>query len=108
GVDDEIAVLPRHGTDGISRHASFRVSIAGQVEPVAAPPLAVPRRGQQRFDHLRVPVRIPVAAPLLPLLERGRQTGEINKRTANERVAIRFWREIQSLLSQLTPNELVD
>ncbi len=45
-VDDIVAILPRFGSQRIGRDSTFRICIACQVKPIAAPTLTVMRRRQ--------------------------------------------------------------
>ena len=55
----------------------FGVGVAGQVEPVAAPALAVARRGEQPVDQPLVGVRAPVGQECLDLLRLRQQPGQV-------------------------------
>ena len=56
-VDDVVAVAPGVAVTATFSSQPVGVGVAGHVEPVPAPPLAVVRRRQQPVDHLREGVR---------------------------------------------------
>src|SRR5262249_29221354 len=68
------------------------VGVAGSIEPVPTPSLAVMRRREQSIDHLLVSVRAPVREERINLGRRRRQSGEIEVDAADERGPVGFRR----------------
>ena len=75
GVDDPVAVLP-DGARGVDAVA-VGVGVAGQVEPVPAPALAVVRRRQQAIHQALVGVGPRVGDEVVDLLRRRRQAEQV-------------------------------
>ena len=65
-----------------------RVGVAGQVEPLARPMLAVGGRCQQPIDQPLVGVRAVVGDKRVDLLERRRQADQIERQPADQAMAI--------------------
>ena len=87
-LDHVIAIAPG-GDEEVVGLKPGCVGVANQVEPVAAPALAVARRGEQAVDQLLVGVARLVVDELVHLLRRGRQTVQVEVGAANQSAAIR-------------------
>ncbi len=86
GANHVVAVTPGHGTDLIGRElSSFRIGIAGEVEPVAAPALTIAGRGEEAINHLVVGVGLRVGEEGLGLSGRRRQASQIKVSTTDQR-----------------------
>ena len=81
--DDVIAIAPGVAVGHVLVEA-VGVGVAGHVEPVPAPPLAVRRRGQQPIDHPIERVGPIVGEERVNLVGRRRQTGQVERHPANE------------------------
>ena len=90
-VDHPIAKEVR-SRDWVIPNVAGRVGIAGDVEPVATPPLAVGGRGEQPIDHPREGVRGFVTLEGCDLLRRGRQAVEVERRSPQQRETVGPWR----------------
>ena len=106
-LDHPIAIPPGGDEEVIGLEAG-RVGVAHQVEPVAAPALAVPRRREQAVDELFVGVGRLVVDELLHLLGRGRQAVQVEIGAAGEGAAVGFGSEVEFLLLELGEDEGVD
>ena len=82
-ADDVVAVAPGVGPDLVELVA-VGVGVAGEVEPVPAPALAVVRRREQPVDHLLVGVGRLVVEERVDLLRRRRQAGQVEGDAADE------------------------
>ena len=111
GVDDPVAVAP-----GVARSPSpcrwqdagvERVGVAGQVEPVPAPALAVGRRRQQAVHHLGEGVGRFVLEEGVHLLRRRRQAGQVEGRPADQRPLVGGLRRLEALRLQGRQNVAV-
>ena len=81
--DDVIAIGVGERADPVvaeHQHAVLGVGVAGDVEPVAAPPLAVMRRSQQAIDDPGEGIRRPVVFERLDLLGGRRQADQVVSR----------------------------
>ena len=97
-INHVIPVPPRIWERHIARPA-HRVRIARDIEPVTPPSLAERRRPQQPVHDFceRLVVRGFVAHEGIHLFDRRRQAGEVERHAADERMAIRIGRRLQSL-----------
>ena len=83
--DHVVAVGVGEGVSSLFREdVALGVGIAGHVEPVPSPPLAVERRGQQPVDHPCKGVRRPVGLERLDLLGRRRNAQEVERGPADQ------------------------
>jgi len=85
-----------------------RIGIADQVQPVAAPSFAIPRRREQPVDQLLVRVRRFVINELLHLLRRRRKPVQVYVCAARQCPAIGFRSEAKLFLIEPAENEGVD
>ena len=101
GVDDPVAVLPdrARGVDAVA----VGVGVAGQVEPVPAPALAVVRRGEQPVDQPLVGVGPGVGEEGLDLGGRRRQAEQVEAEPADQRRAVGLGRRARPLPSPAGP-----
>jgi hypothetical protein len=84
---------------------SFRVRVAGDVEPVSRPPFAETRVGKQSIDKVWKSVRRSVADEFVHLLCFRRHAGKVKMSATNERPPIGRRRHCQSLFRQPRDNE---
>ena len=84
GADDVVAIAPGVGAVRVVLEA-VGVGVADDVEPVAAPALAVVRRGEQAVDEFLVGVGRLVGEEGVDLFGRRRQAGQIERDAADER-----------------------
>ena len=78
--DDPVAVAAAVGVQSRLERVGLVLGVAGHVEPVPAPALAVVRRGQQPVDHLGEGVGRLVGQERLDLLRRRRQADQVERR----------------------------
>ena len=107
-LDDIISILPSHCPKWIGRHSAFRVRVASQVKPVAAPALPVVRGFEQLVDHGGIPVRLATVVPFLPLTRCRRQSQQIQVSAANQRITARLGRKTKIVLSQFLLDQRID
>ena len=107
GLDHVIAVAPgiRAGFIGLE---ALAVGVAGEVEPVAAPALAVLRRGEQAVDHFFESLRRVVGQEGVDFLRRGRQAGEVEGGAAEQRDLVGRLRGLDALGFELGQDEGID
>lgn len=107
GPDDVVAVVPgiRHIVVELVA-AGFR--IADQIEPVASPPLAMMRRGEQPVDNLRVNVVSRCRECLFDLFRSRRQSDDIKRGPPQPCPQVRIPSRAQPLLFQPGEDEAVD
>jgi hypothetical protein len=111
GADDVIAVGVGVGPDAVGavhEHAVLGVGVAGHVQPVAGPALAVGRRGQQPLHHLLVSAGRGVALEGPDLGHRRRQAGQVERDPADQGAAVGRRRGRQPLFLQLRQDEVVN
>ena len=101
GVDE--AALLAVGVD-----VAFRVGVAGDVQPVAAPSLSVVGRGEKPVDDLGEGLGRLVGEVRGDLFGRGREADEVVRRAAEEGELVRRRREGQAPLLELREEEGVD
>ena len=106
GVDHPVAVLPDRAR--AVNAVAVGVGVAGGVEPVLAPPLAVVRAGEQAVDLLLVGVGGPVIQELVQFLRSRRQAGQVQADAAQERGLWRFGRRLDPFLFESREDEPVD
>ena len=87
GVDAVVAVAPGD-RDGIVGRFAGGVGVADDVEPMPGPLLAVGRRSEEPLDDRIEGARRRIGDEGLDLRRRRRQTGEIERRPADERAPI--------------------
>ncbi len=92
----------------LGEDVALGVGVAGHVEPVPAPALAVGGRGQQAIDHLGVGVGRGVVFERFDLVGRGRQAGQVECRAAQQRAPIGPRRGTQFVVFQPRENEAID
>ena len=106
-VDDVVAVLPCVGVPVILVVAGG-VGVAGDVQPVPAPALAVQRGGEEPLDHSLVSLRRIVVEKRRGFLRGRRYAGEVERGAAQPRQFRGRRRGSQSLLLELGQHEAVD
>ena len=84
------------------------IGIAGEVEPRSRPTFAIRGRAEQAVHQPFAGIASGVVHERVHLRRRWRQTGQIQRQAANQRVTIGWWRGFQSILLQLRENEEVD
>src|SRR5439155_19521076 len=106
-LDRVIAIPPSVGTDLVGLEA-LAFGKAGEIEPMAAPALAVLRRSQEAVHRLFDCLGRAVGQECVYFLWCGRQTDEIETDAADERDSIRgrAWRDVLGL--QFGQDELVN
>ena len=92
-LDHPVAIGPGGVTERI-RTKTGRVRVARDVHPHARPALAIRGRREQAIDQPVVRVWRRVGDELLHLVRRRRQTGQVQRRPANQRVLIRLRRRL--------------
>ncbi len=107
-ADDVVAVLVGVGPDRVLAGVAFGVGVAGHVEPVSAPALAVARRVEQPVDQALVGVGPCVGEEGAHLVRRRRQSGEVERRPADEGAPVGRDGERQAVRPQLLQQEGVD
>ena len=112
-LDDPVAVDP----GAIERHvaaparietANVVVAVAGDVEPVAAPALAVGRRCEETVDHLGEGLGGGVLFEGGDLGGGGRKAGEVEGGATDQGALVRHGSGLQTLLHKLGEDEAVD
>ncbi len=106
GFNDPVAV-GRHIAQPVHRVA-VRIGEAGQVEPVGGHALAVMRRFEQPIHEFLVGVRTLVLFESVDFGQRGRQSGDVEGDTADERFLVGFLVWGHSFLLQAMSHEVVD
>ena len=107
GVDDVVAVAPDVGA-GLVALEALAVGVAGEVEPVARPALAVARRGEKAInDAVEGGGRV-VGEERLHFFGSGQQSGEVERGAADERDLVGGRSGAQVPLFQLREHEGVD
>jgi hypothetical protein len=107
-TDHIVAITISQRTIGIGEEIAVAVCIAGGIEPVFAPALAITRRSEIAFDHLFVGAIVVVVYKLLDLFWRRRQTDKIESHAADERVTVCFWTDLQAVRFKFLLNKPVD
>ncbi len=110
-ADDPIAIRVGVGilaVDGAAKRGPLTVGIAGHVEPVAAPPLAVPRAFQQAIDRRLKHRRRRVGREGVDLGDRRGQAREVERSPSQQRAAIGTGRHRPALGLERRLNEGVD
>ena len=87
---------------------AVRVGVAGEIEPAAGPPLAIPRAGKQAVDEAFVGVRRVGGEEGVEFGRRGRQADEVEMDTTAERGPVGLGRRGNPLLVQSGPHEAID
>src|SRR5262249_54643043 len=82
GLDNVIAVAPGLWPWAIRREVAVRVGVAGDIEPVAPPALAVGGRGEQAIDKALVGVRALISEEVVALRGRWRQAEQVEAKAA--------------------------
>jgi hypothetical protein len=106
-ADDVVAVRPGVGAVAVLLVA-VGFGVADEVQPVAAPALAVARVGEEALDLLLVGVGRRVLLERLELRRRGRQAVEVEAEPAQQRAAVGFRTGDQALGLQFRVDEAVD
>ena len=106
-LDDVVSIAPRVGTVAVVLEAA-RVCIARDIEPVAPPPLAVVRRGEQPIDEPLPGTARRVVEERVRLLEGGRKANQIEIRAAQKRPALGPGSGADALVPSLLLEETVD
>ena len=89
GVDHPFPITPGERPREIV-DAAFAVGIAGQVQPVTRPLLAIVRRGEQLIDEALVCALALVGEESFRLFGRGRQAGQVEIQPAQQGALVRF------------------
>ena len=84
------------------------VGIAGEVQPATCPAFSIVRRGQQPIDESLVSVRRRVVHEGVDLGNRRRQANEVQRQSADQRLATRFGARDESLGFQSGQNEAIN
>ncbi|EDY22388.1 hypothetical protein CfE428DRAFT_0513 [Chthoniobacter flavus Ellin428] len=106
GLDHPVAIGPSF--DVVIQVHAVRVGIAGGIQPVTRPVLAVVRRGHQLIDQLLVTIHAFVRHELLDERWFRRQAREIQRNPPHERARIGFRRGRQSVAFQFRQREAID
>src|SRR5262249_11100491 len=106
-ADDVITITPRVAAMRVVFEA-VRFGEADDVEPMAPPPLAVMRTGQQLLDQLLPGVRRFVGGELLDLLRGRRQPDHVKVDAPDQRRSVTRWRRLQPILLQPLKNKGVN
>src|SRR5262245_28059406 len=104
---DVVAVAPGAGAMAIVLKA-FSFGIANDVEPVPAPALTVARACQQLIDQILIGIHRGVVDKLLDLRRRRRQSCEVKRQPADERLSIGLGRWREPCPFEPCENEAVD
>ena len=108
-LDHPVAIAPGERIGRIGRFGGRVVfAVAGDVEPVAAPALAVLRRGEELFDHLRVGAFGGILGEGFDLFVAGAQAGQVEVGALNQRARIGPGRRGQLLGFEFVQHEEVD
>ena len=107
-ADDVIAVPPDVRPHAILVLSPLRIRVAGRVEPVPRPPLAVPRRIQQPINQPLPRSRFCVGKKFVLLLNRRRQPSEVKADSPQKREPIRPFCESQPVLVEPSFDERID
>jgi hypothetical protein len=100
-LDDPVAIFPDRPA-AVDRVA-VGVRVSGHVEPVPSPALAVVRRRQQPIDELFVRVAAHIGQKSIDVLDRRRQSEDVEARAAQERSLVGFRRRLQA--GRLNPRQ---
>ncbi len=87
-VDDPVAVAEALRIEPGFERVGLVLAVAGHVEPVPGPPLAVVRRGEQAVDHTGERLGRLVGQERLDLVGRRRQAGQVERRAADQRALV--------------------
>jgi hypothetical protein len=96
GSNDVIAILEGPSANSVLHRAPFAVGIAGGVEPVTGPALAVVGRSEQAINQLLVGVVRFVRQKLLGFFRSGGQAQQVKVGPQHERSLVGVGRELQS------------
>ena len=108
-LNDPVSIPPGMRIRPVVRsHVRVVFRVAGDVEPVPRPSLAIARRIQQPINQFRERVRRSIAQKLVTLLDRRRQSGQIETRSPQQRVTIRAVGVRQSGLFLLRQDKSID
>ena len=106
-ADHVIAVAPGVGTVEVVLEA-VGIGVARDIQPVAAPALAIVRRGQQPVDEALPAASRAVVEKFGGLGGRGRQADQIEISAADQRCRVGFGRRFESALLHGLQQERVD
>ena len=106
-LDDVVAVGPGVGTVGV-QPVALAFGVAGEVEPVLGPALAVARAGEQAVDEAFVGVWAAVGHEGLHLLRRRRQAVQVEVHAAHQFLAAGLGGGAQTVRFELGAHEGVD
>src|SRR6202041_769913 len=106
--DDPVAIPPRLRLRLHVEGVRLVLRVAGHVEPVPRPLLAVLRGGEQSVDYLFERVRRVIGEERLDRFRGRRQTGEVVVRPADERPFVGGGGRLQPLFGPLRGDEAVD
>src|SRR5205814_8672664 len=84
------------------------LGVAREIQPYAAPTLAVRRRLEQPVDELVVGGGILVVGEGIRLLDRGRKARQVERESAHQRIAVGFGRGFEPFLDQPDEDEAVN
>ena len=107
GIDDVVAVAPRHG-HRIIRGLARRVGVADDVEPMAAPALAVGRGTEQAVHHLGEGIRRRIGDEGIRLGRCRREPGEVERGAAEQRAAVGGGRGFPVVGFETRQDEIID
>src|SRR6202035_2849518 len=107
GLDHVIAITPGVLYGEVVLKAGT-VGVASHIQPVAAPPLAVMRRGEQLLDQIFVSFGRWIVDEFLDLSRRRQQTNQVQIRAADQRSFVGLRRRFQAFLRQHVADERVD
>ena len=90
GIDDPVAIAPGLAEIAFRRQLDqvARVGVADDVEPVPAPPLAVPRRGQQAVDDSCERLGRLIGEEGIDLRGRRRQADQVERGPSEQRASV--------------------
>ncbi len=107
-ANDIVAIAIGQRPIGIGEEVAVGVGIAGRVEPILAPALAVARRGKIALDHALVGVVGRVVEKGRNLLRCRRQANQIERHAANQRCPVGFGPQRQPGRFQFGFDEAID
>ena len=107
GIDNPIAVSPGAGLVAAIVSGAKPVAVAGDIEPVAPPPLPILRRRQKPIDHPGKGVRPSIRNECIDFTRRRRKPRQIDICPAKKRAPIRRLRGLQPLRLKSRQHKLI-
>ena len=107
GVDDPVTVFDGL-TDRVIGTITRRVRVARDIQPVAAPALAVSFGIEQSIDDFVESIRLTVVKKCVDFLGGGRQAGEVKRGAPNQCSLVCPWYRSQFFRVESGANETVD